>query len=84
MRKLNPLNFAPTYWIHFTPRKYWLITQEAMAPSRHDWKIVDWDVKPQHKPTNQLTEFIIYLTTSIYENQLYWIVRFPFSSDLTC
>ena len=40
---------------HFTPRKYWLITQEAMAPSRYDWKIVDWDVKPQHnqqpKPT---------------------------------
>ena len=26
--------------------------QEAMAPSRHDWKIVDWDVKPQHnQPT---------------------------------
>ena len=19
-----------------------------MAPSRNDWKIVDWDVKPQH------------------------------------
>ena len=38
---------------HFTPRKYWLITQEAVAPSRHDWKIVDWDVKPQHnQPTN--------------------------------
>ena len=38
---------------HFTPRKYWLITQEAMAPPRHDWKIVDWDVKPQHnQPTN--------------------------------
>ena len=34
---------------HFTPWKYWLITQEAVAPSRHDWKIVDWDVKPQHK-----------------------------------
>ena len=34
---------------HFTPRKYWQITQEAVAPSRHDWKIVDWDVKPQHK-----------------------------------
>ena len=34
--------------LHFTPRKYWLITQEAMAPSRHDWKIVDRDVKPQH------------------------------------
>ena len=40
---------------HFTPRKYWLITQEAMAPSRYDWKIVDWDVKPQHnQPTNCL------------------------------
>ena len=34
---------------HFTPRKYWLITQEAVTPSRHDWKIVDWDVKPEHK-----------------------------------
>ena len=40
---------------HFTPRKYWLIIQEAMAPSRHDWKIVDWDVKPQHnQPTYRL------------------------------
>ena len=38
---------------HFTPRKYWLITQEAVAPSRHDWKIVDWYVKPQHKQTNK-------------------------------
>ena len=38
---------------HFTPRKYWLITQEAVAPSRHDWKIVDWDVKPQHKQKNK-------------------------------
>ena len=39
---------------HFTPRKYWLITQEAMAPSRYDWKIVDWDVKPQHnQPTKK-------------------------------
>ena len=47
---------------HFTPRKYWLITQEAMAPSRHDWKIVDWDVKPQHnQPTfsdRQVSSFI--------------------------
>ena len=39
---------------HFTPRKYWLITQEAMAPSRHDWKIVDWDVKPQHNQPSQI------------------------------
>ena len=29
------------------------ITQEAMGPSRHDWKIVDWDVKPQLKQTNK-------------------------------
>ena len=48
---------------HFTPRKYWLITQEAMAPSLYDWKIVDWDVKPQHnQPTfllwKQLTQIV--------------------------
>ena len=25
-----------------------------MAPSLYDWKIVDWDVKPQHnQPTNK-------------------------------
>ena len=39
---------------HFTPGKYWLITQEAVALSRHDWKIVDWDVKPQHKTKKKL------------------------------
>ena len=57
---------------HFTPRKYWLITQEAVAPSRHDWKIVDWDVKPQHKQKTKQTKepeyvgqwFQIYLTRS--------------------
>ena len=43
---------------HFTPRKYWLITQEAMAPSRHDWKIVDWDVKPQHNQVSLTCELI--------------------------
>ena len=37
---------------HFTPWKYWLITQEAVAPYRHDWKIVDWDVKLQHKQSS--------------------------------
>ena len=44
---------------HFTPRKYWLITQEAVAPSRHDWKIVDWDVKPQHKQARLLAPDIV-------------------------
>ena len=42
---------------HFTPRKYWLITQEAMAPSWHDWKIVDWDVKPQHNQPSLIEWF---------------------------
>ena len=28
-----------------------------MAPSRHDWKIVDWDVKPQHnQPTKSVED----------------------------
>ena len=30
-----------------------------MAPSRYDWKIVDWDVKPQHnQPTYSRQDFI--------------------------
>ena len=49
---------------HFTPRKYWLITQEAVAPSRHDWKIVDWDVKPQHKQTNKPNKDHLWTKTS--------------------
>ena len=49
---------------HFTPRKYWLITQEAVAPSRHDWKIVDWDVKPQHKQNKSLSAYAILLVLS--------------------
>ena len=44
---------------HFTPRKYRLLTQEAMAPSRHDWKIVDWDVKPQHNQNGRVQNAVI-------------------------
>ena len=57
---------------HFTPRKYWLITQEALAPSRHDWKLVDWDVKPQHKQNKTpfkikiLTVFVYFYSFSVY------------------
>ena len=29
-----------------------------MAPSRHDWKIVDWDVKPQHNQKPLLPHYI--------------------------
>ena len=50
---------------HFTPQKYWLITQEAVAPSRHDWKIVDWDVKPQHKQTNFLKKPFFFSEESV-------------------
>ena len=46
---------------HFTPPKYWLITQEAMAPSRHDWKIDDWDLKPQHKQINVWLKVVLQL-----------------------
>ena len=50
---------------HFTPRKYWLITQEAMAPSRHVWKIVDWDVKPQHnQPNHRYSRLKVWMTTT--------------------
>ena len=55
---------------HFTPRKYWLITQEAVAPSRHDWKIVDWDVKPQHKQTNKQRNIVNDLITLPGSNQI--------------
>ena len=54
---------------HFTPRKYWLITQEAVAPSRHDWKIVDWDVKPQHK-TYMVNRTLLHLQTNSMVAQL--------------
>ena len=61
---------------HFTPRKYWLITQEAMAPSRYDWKIVDWDVKPQH---NQPYTFV---TVIVYEQMLDFLKSLHFYSSL--
>ena len=53
---------------HFTPRKYWLITQEAVAPSPHDWKIVDWDVKPQHNQPTYLRprKYHMYVLTWLY------------------
>ena len=39
-----------------------------MAPSRHDWKIVDWDVKPQHnQPTHtENSRFRAYLHLKEY------------------
>ena len=32
-----------------------------MAPSRYDWKIVDWDVKPQHNQPTNLEVYSLYL-----------------------
>ena len=56
---------------HFTPPKYWLITQEAMAPFRHDWKIVDWDVKPQHnQPTQTLRSWFLNI---FFANFAFWL-----------
>ena len=49
---------------HFTPRKYWLITKEAVAPSRHNRKIVDWDVKPQHKQNKHFMPGLFRLSNS--------------------
>ena len=39
-----------------------------MAPSRHDWKIVDWDVKPQHnqQPTNPPKPLEEWIRKNIY------------------
>ena len=61
----SPHSLSCVWARHFTPRKYWLITQEAMAPSRHDWKIVDWDVKPQH---NQPT-FLVWMHDILWTNR---------------
>ena len=40
-----------------------------MAPSRYDWKIVDWDVKPQHNQHNQfLSTCEYYITTALTDH----------------
>ena len=42
-------------WVrHFTPRKYWLLPRKRWLRPDMTEKIVDWDVKPQHKQTNLL------------------------------
>ena len=46
-----------------------------MAPSRHDWKIVDWDVKPQHNQPNHgpliLPYIIVRLKLFLYIKKLH-------------
>ena len=68
--RILKLFFITFYAFLSYPRKYWLITQEAVAPSRYDWKIVDWDVKLQHKQTNKqnfyLRHFSSPYTTDMY------------------
>ena len=70
---------------HFTPRKYWLITQERVAPSRHDWKIVDWDVKPQHKQVTYIwwsSDFVL-LSWRLFDGlMLYWRYWFNVTQTL--
>ena len=43
-----------------------------MAPSRYDWKIVDWDVKPQHnQPSFELlTSIVANFITACLSNYL--------------
>ena len=66
---------------HFTPRKYWLNTQEVMAPSRHDWKIVDWDVSlnttNQPKP-GHLSSLI---RVSAVRIKKYLVLSYPLSAQ---
>ena len=59
---------------HFTPRKYWLITQEAMAPSLYDWKIVDWDVKPQHNQLSKVLESLKCITDIDQSVKNRWLI----------
>ena len=42
-----------------------------MAPSRYDWKIVDWDVKPQH---NQITWAFAGRRCDKYHNFMSWLI----------
>ena len=64
---------------HFTPRKYWLITQEAMAPSRYDWKIVDWDVKPQHNQPKSVE-----ITGYIQAHSTFWTLKVSSAVNNLC
>ena len=40
-----------------------------MAPSRYDWKIVDWDVKPQHNQPTKLL-FIVAETSKVWSRKV--------------
>ena len=70
---------------HFTPRKYWLITQEAVAPSRHDWKIVDWDVKPQHKQNKTFLVNTLRMNRRISKNilHMHWHIYMIYIYSIT-
>ena len=37
-----------------------------MAPSRYDWKIVDWDVKPQHNQPTNIPVYILRMSIAFY------------------
>ena len=61
-----------------------------MAPSRYDWKIVDWDVKPQYKQTN-INFYLTYLpiksffTICLIRNQLSVdVLRFIIICQIKC
>ena len=33
---------------HIKSPEYWLVQRNGYLPSRHEWKIVDWGVKPKN------------------------------------
>ena len=46
-----------------------------MAPSRYDWKIVDWDVKPQHnQPTNYFSFTLFSKLILFYEVKMDFLI----------
>ena len=46
-----------------------------MGPSRHDSKIVDWDVKPQHKQTIKTNITRMFCVTEVSLNPQDWAER---------
>ena len=50
---------------HIYSQKNTVNTQEVVTPSRHDCKIVDWDIKHQHKQTNKFTGFDLHIEGGI-------------------
>ena len=58
---LTQVSFVVSFSKIHLPPKSTGNTQEAVSPSRHDRKIVDWDIKPQPNQTNLFQFIFLYL-----------------------